>query len=162
MQPGHVDDITTKLPHWFTHAADDELQTDDAARSPTKRVATDATILVIDDDLANLALAQALLQAEGFQVRVAMDAASAFQGLKTCTPSLILMDIQLPEVDGWELTRRLKADPATRGIPVIAITAFGKTGDGEKARKAGFVEFLSKPISTRDLPAIVRRHLAAS
>jgi two-component system cell cycle response regulator DivK len=71
------------------------------------------------------------------------------------------MDIQLPEVDGWELTRRLKADPATSDIPVIAITAYGREGDDRKARRAGFVEFLSKPIRTRELPEIVRRHLPA-
>jgi CheY-like chemotaxis protein len=69
------------------------------------------------------------------------------------------MDIQLPEVDGWELTRRLKADAATQAIPVIAITAYGKAGDERKAKEAGFVEFLSKPVSTRELPKIVRRHL---
>jgi CheY-like chemotaxis protein len=69
------------------------------------------------------------------------------------------MDIQLPGVDGWELTRTLKADPSTKDIPVIAITAYGKTGDDKKARQAGFVEFLSKPVSTRALPGIVRRHL---
>jgi CheY-like chemotaxis protein len=119
------------------------------------------TILVVDDDLANLALAEALLQAEGFHVRVAMDAASMFAVLKTATPALILMDIQLPEVDGWELTRQLKADPATSRIPVIAITAYGKAGDDRKARQAGFAEFLSKPVSTRELPGIIRRHLPA-
>ena len=121
-----------------------------------------ATILVVDDDLANLALAEALLQAEGFTVCVAMDATTTFNVLKTCTPALILMDIQLPEVDGWELTKQLKNDPATSHIPVIAITAYGKAGDERKAREAGFVELLSKPVSTRELPDIVRRHLAAS
>ena len=92
-------------------------------------------------------------------MRVAIDAASTFKVLKTVTPALILMDIQLPEMDGWELTRRLKADPATREIPVIAITAYGKAGDEKKAQQAGFVEFLAKPVSTRELPGIVRRHL---
>jgi CheY-like chemotaxis protein len=163
MQFAHVDvdDPTIKLPHWFTHAADDERQSD-AATLPTREpVAAGTTILVVDDDLANLALAQALLQAEGFEVRVAIDAESAFKVLKTCTPSLILMDIQLPEVDGWELTKRLKSDPATSDIPVIAITAYGKEGDDQKAQRAGFAEFLAKPISTRALPDIVRRHLPA-
>lgn len=94
-------------------------------------------------------------------MRVAIDATSTFQVLKTCTPALILMDIQLPGVDGWELTRMLKADLSTKDIPVIAITAYGKTGDDKKSRQAGFVEFLSKPVSTRELPRIVRRHLPA-
>ena len=119
-------------------------------------------ILVVDDDLANLALAEALLQAEGFQVRVAIDATSTMKILQMVKPALILMDIQLPEVDGWELTRRLKEDPATSAIPVIAITAYGKAGDERKAKQAGFVEFLAKPVSTRDLPGIVRRHLGSA
>jgi CheY-like chemotaxis protein len=119
------------------------------------------TILVVDDDMPNLILAQALLEAEGFNVRVAVNGATMFDVLKTCTPSLILMDIQLPETDGWELTRRLKADPATSSIPIIALTAYGKAGDERKAREAGFAEFLSKPVSTRELPRIVRRHIAA-
>jgi CheY-like chemotaxis protein len=147
--------------HWlpiFDNGNDPE---DDPTRRPAQPVSADApTILVVDDDLANLALAQALLQAEGFQVRLAVDASSTFKVLKTCTPALILMDIQLPEMDGWELTRRLKADPATSAIPVIAITAYGKAGDLKKARQAGFVEFLPKPVNTRELPGIVRRHLA--
>jgi CheY-like chemotaxis protein len=117
------------------------------------------TILVVDDDMPNLMLAQALLEAEGFAVRVAIDGATMFDVLKTCTPALILMDIQLPETDGWELTQRLKADPATTNIPVIAITAYGKAGDAQRARQVGFVEFLSKPVSTRELPGIIRRHL---
>src|SRR5688572_31477890 len=99
-----VENITTTMTHWFTNAPDDDLPLDDGTQPPKEPIAARTTILVIDDDLANLALAQALLQAEGFEVRVAMDAASAFKVLTTCTPSLILMDIQLPEVDGWELT----------------------------------------------------------
>ena len=112
------------IPWLFSRFEDDDDATNNPTGQPGQPVSPDAAcILVVDDDLANLALAEALLQAEGFQVRVAIDGASMFQALKTCAPSLILMDIQLPEVDGWELTRRLKADPATSGIPVIAITA---------------------------------------
>src|SRR6185503_5595657 len=145
----------------FLPQRDDDPPFDDFTPKPSPPVSPDApTILVVDDDLANLALAEALLQAEGFQVRVAIDAPSTFKVLKTVTPALILMDIQLPEMDGWELTRKLKADPATRKIPVIAITAYGKTGDEKKAKQVGFVEFLAKPVSTRDLPGIVRRHLS--
>ncbi len=149
------------VPRFFSRPKDEDLKGEPARRSDQSVSPEATTILVVDDDLANLTLAEALLQAEGFQVRVAMDGASMFDVLKTCTPALILMDIQLPAVDGWELTRQLKADPATSGIPVIAITAYGKTGDEKKARQAGFVEYLSKPISTRTLPDIVRRHLAA-
>lgn len=148
------------VPWLFSDAENNRDAAGKSGPRPTQRADPDAaTILVVDDDLANLALAEALLKAEGFQVLVAMDAASMFAVLKTSAPALILMDIQLPEVDGWELTRQLKANPATRDIPVIAITAYGKAGDDTKARQAGFVEFLSKPVSTRDLPGIIRRHL---
>ena len=152
-----------EVPHYWMPVVDNGNDPEtDAASRPAPAVKPDApTILVVDDDLANLALAQALLQAEGFQVRLAVDADSTFKVLRTCAPALILMDIQLPEMDGWELTRRLKADPATRDIPVIAVTAYGKAGDEKKARQAGFVEFLPKPVNTRELPDIVRRHLTA-
>jgi CheY-like chemotaxis protein len=140
----------------------------DADPDPDARQASDADpvagpdaplILVVDDDLANLALAEALLRAEGFRVRLAMDAASALKALKEAPPALILMDIQLPEVDGWELTRQIKADPATTAIPVIAITAYGQEGDDRRANAVGFIDFLAKPISTRTLPDIIRHHL---
>ena len=144
----------------FPDSDDHEDKARETSAGPGEPTAPDAvTVLVVDDDLANLALAQALLEAEGYRVRVAVDGRSMFKVLEHETPALILMDIQLPEVDGWELTRQLKADPATREIPVIAITAYGQAGDEPKARQAGFAEFLAKPISTRQLPAIIRRHL---
>lgn len=117
------------------------------------------TILVVDDDETNLTLARALLEADGFDVVTAMDAMSTFGVLKDVDPALILMDIQLPGMDGWELTRRLKKNIATSHIPVIAVTAYGNKGDVARARETGFVEFVAKPVSTRDLPAIIRRHL---
>jgi CheY-like chemotaxis protein len=161
MQLVVLEETTAVFPQFLAKKSKGTRPSADTTPGPVPPLSPDAiTILVVDDDLANLALAEALLQAEGFQVRVAIDAAATFKVLKEVTPALILMDIQLPEVDGWELTRRLKADPATREIPVIAITAYGKPGDARKAQQAGFVEFLAKPVSTRDLPGIVRRHLA--
>lgn len=121
--------------------------------------AADATILVVDDDAKNLKLARLLLEAEGFTVRVATDAVSMFEQLKASEPALILMDIQLPGIDGWELITRLKRNFATRTIPIIALTAYGMKGDEEHARALGCAEFIAKPISTEQLPAIVRRHL---
>ena len=160
MELFHVDDHLPLAPWLFAAAGDDDETAETIASRRGQPVSPDAvTILVVDDDAANLALAEAILQAEGFQVRVATDFASMFKVLKTITPTLILMDIQLPEVDGWELTRQLKANPATSGIPIIAITAYGKFGDEKKAHQAGFVEYLSKPVSTRELPAIIRKHL---
>lgn len=117
------------------------------------------TILVVDDDETNLALARALLEADGFAVVTATDAMSTFDVLKDVDPALILMDIQLPGMDGWELTRRLKKNVVTGHIPIIAVTAYGQHGDAERARAAGFDEFVAKPVSTRELPAIIRKHL---
>jgi two-component system, cell cycle response regulator DivK len=117
------------------------------------------TILVVDDDESNLVLARALLEADGFNVVTAYDAMSTFDVLKDVEPALILMDIQLPGMDGWELTRRLKKNIATLHIPVIAVTAYGQHGDEQRARDAGFIEFVAKPVSTRELPAIIRKHL---
>jgi CheY-like chemotaxis protein len=117
------------------------------------------TVLVVDDEAANLSLARTLLEAEGFAVETARDAIEAFEVLKSCDPALILMDIQLPGMDGWELTRRLKRNPATSHIPVVALTAYGTQGDEARAREAGCEAFVAKPVSTRELPGIVRRHL---
>jgi two-component system cell cycle response regulator DivK len=144
----------------FSAAADDP---DSAARKRIhKENGTDKrplTILVVDDDETNLILARALLEADGFNVVTATDAMSTFDVLKDVDPALILMDIQLPGMDGWELTRRLKRNIATTHIPVIAVTAYGQQGDAERARDAGFLDFVAKPVSTRELPAIIRKHL---
>ena len=144
----------------FSAAADDP---NPAARQRAHhRNGTDKprlTILVVDDDETNLILARALLEADGFDVVTATDAISTFDVLKDVEPALILMDIQLPGMDGWELTRRLKRNIATTHIPVIAVTAYGQQGDAERAREAGFMDFVAKPVSTRELPAIIRKHL---
>jgi two-component system, cell cycle response regulator DivK len=124
-----------------------------------RRESSRHTVLVVDDDATNLALARALLEAEGFVVVTATDAFSTFDALKDTDPAVILMDIQLPGMDGWELTRRLKKNVVTSHIPVIALTAYGKQGDEERARDTGFAEFVAKPISTRQLPAIIRKYL---
>jgi two-component system, cell cycle response regulator DivK len=129
------------------------------ARNGEKPSTKALTILVVDDDETNLTLARALLEANGFEVVTAVDAMSTFDVLKGVDPALILMDIQLPGMDGWELTRRLKKNIATSHIPVIAVTAYGTQGDAERAREAGFVEFVAKPVSTRELPSIIRKHL---
>jgi CheY-like chemotaxis protein len=131
----------------------------DASRTRGRDAEPRHTILVVDDDAANLKLARFVLEAEGFDVKEAVDAFSAFEVLKTCNPSLIVMDIQLPGIDGWELTRRLKTNFATRHIPVIAVTAYGVAGDRQLAAAVGAVDFVEKPISTTELPQIIRQHL---
>ncbi len=93
-------------------------------------------------------------------MRTAADAAAAFASLAEVRPRLILMDLQLPGMDGLELTRRIKADPATADIPIIAVTAFAMAGDEERARAAGCDGYVTKPIDTRALPKMIAEHLA--
>ncbi len=116
-------------------------------------------ILVVDDNPLNLKLTRILLAGAGYQVHTAIDGEEMFSALATCRPRLILMDIQLPGTDGLELTRRLKADPATREVPVVALTAYAMKGDEQRARKAGCDGYIAKPIDTRLLPEVIRRFL---
>jgi CheY-like chemotaxis protein len=118
-------------------------------------------VLIVDDNPQNLKLARVLLASEGYEVRTAVNAEEALSVLETFTPRLILMDIQLPGMDGLELTRRLKADPARRNIVVVALTAYAMKGDDDKARTAGCDGYVSKPIDTERLPKLVAAYLAA-
>ncbi len=117
-------------------------------------------ILVVDDNPANLKLARVLLLAEGFEVRTAQDAEQALATLQTFTPRLILMDVQLPGMDGLELTRQLKADPQWRGVVIVALTAYAMKGDEEKALAAGCDAYVAKPIDVGKLPGQVAEWLA--
>lgn len=116
-------------------------------------------ILIVDDNPVNLKLVRVLLTTEGYDVRTATDAEEALEALGTFHPRLTLMDLQLPGMDGLELTRRLKADPATRDIIVLALTAYAMKGDEEKALAAGCDGYIPKPIDTRTLPGVVARYL---
>jgi two-component system cell cycle response regulator DivK len=112
-------------------------------------------ILIVDDNPQNLKLARVLLTSEGYEVRTAVDAEDALKSLTTFSPGLILMDIQLPGMDGLTLTRKLKADPARRDIVIIALTAYAMKGDDEKAFAAGCDGYVPKPIDITTLPSIV-------
>jgi CheY-like chemotaxis protein len=107
------------------------------------------TILIIEDNAANLELATDLLVAGGFSVRQAHDAGEGLQIARQALPDLILMDLSLPGRDGLSATRELKADPATRHIPVVALTAHAMIGDERIARESGCDGYLTKPIDTR-------------
>jgi CheY-like chemotaxis protein len=111
-----------------------------------------ATILVVDDNPTNLKLACYVLKAEGHVVLQATNAREAQAVLKQSLPDLILMDIQMPGMDGLSLTRIIKATPAYRGIRVVALTSFAMKGDDEKARAAGCDGYITKPIDTVSLP----------
>ena len=118
-------------------------------------------ILVVDDNPVNQKLAQLTLRLAGYEVRTAADATEAVVEVEAFKPRLILMDIQLPGIDGLELTRRFKADPTTRDICIVALTAYAMKGDEERVRAAGCDGYLAKPIDTRALPEKVAQYLAA-
>ncbi len=118
-------------------------------------------ILIVDDNPTNLKLVTYLMQQSGYDVTTAADANDAMASIRTTPPDLILMDVQLPGIDGLELTRRLKADPATKPIVIIAVTAYAMKGDQEKALIAGCDDYVTKPIDTKELPLTVAKHLAA-
>jgi two-component system cell cycle response regulator DivK len=118
-------------------------------------------ILIVDDNATNLKLARILLQGEGYEVRTAADAEEALRLLQTFTPRIILMDIQLPGMDGLELTRQLKASAGTKDIVVLALTAYAMKGDEEKARAAGCDGYLAKPIDIDTLPTVIAQHLVS-
>jgi two-component system cell cycle response regulator DivK len=116
-------------------------------------------ILVVDDNAQNLKLARIILTAEGYLVRTAVDAEDALTILESFTPRVILMDLQLPRMDGLALTRQLKRDPRRRDIVIIAVTAYAMKGDEDKAREAGCDDYMSKPIDARALSAMIARHV---
>jgi len=116
-------------------------------------------ILLVEDNEANTILATAVLQRDGFGVEVAASAEEARERLRGSAPELILMDLQLPGEDGLAFTRELKADPATAGIPIVALTAHAMAGDRERVIKAGCAGYVSKPIDTRTFSRQVRELL---
>jgi CheY-like chemotaxis protein len=117
-----------------------------------------ARVLIVDDNPTNLKLVAYLVRANGYDVDTAGDAATALAAIAANRPDVILMDLQLPGIDGLELTRRLKADPATKDIKIIAVTAYAMKGDEEKALEAGCDDYVTKPIDTRGLPAVIAKH----
>lgn len=121
-----------------------------------------ARILIVDDNPTNAKLVAYLMVASGYEVTTAIDADAALDRVRERSPDLILMDVQLPGIDGLELTRRLKSDPATRDIVIVAVTAFAMKGDEAKALEAGCDGYITKPIDTRTLPQTIARHLARS
>jgi two-component system, cell cycle response regulator DivK len=121
-----------------------------------------AKVLIVEDNPANMALATFLVQSAGHTVISATDAEAGLTLARTEHPDLILMDIQLPGMDGLEATQQLKRDDATRAIPVIALTALAMKGDEERIRAAGCDGYIGKPLAYRDLLAIISAHLSAA
>ena len=117
-------------------------------------------ILLVEDNEANQMLARAVLELNGYRVAVAGSADEAEVELNRETPSLILMDVQLPGRDGLTLTRELKSHPATARIPIVALTAHAMHGDREIAIDAGCIGYIAKPIDTKTFATVIGRFLA--
>ena len=116
-------------------------------------------VLIVDDNQMNVKLARDVLRFSGFET---IEASTADEGLSLARerqPDVILMDIRLPDMDGTEAVRRLKGEPSTTTIPVVAVTSFAMKGDRERFLAEGFDGYLEKPISVADFPDQVRRHL---
>jgi CheY-like chemotaxis protein len=116
-------------------------------------------ILIVDDNPGNMKLLSYLLEAQGYEVRSAVDADEALLVLRDFRAALILMDLQLPGMDGLELTRRLKADPVHKSSIIVAVTASAMKGDEEKAVLAGCDGYVTKPIDTRTFPRMIAAYL---
>jgi two-component system cell cycle response regulator DivK len=116
-------------------------------------------ILIVEDTEDNRQILRDLLTAAGYELLEAVDGAAGVAMAAKHKPDLVLMDIQLPLVDGYEATRRIKADPALSHIPIVAVTSYALSGDEEKARAAGCDGYIAKPFSPRQLLAKVRELL---
>jgi two-component system, cell cycle response regulator DivK len=112
-------------------------------------------VLIVDDNPVNRKLLTFVLASSLYDVRTASDAEEAMTMLRGFLPRMILMDLQLPGMDGLELTRRIKSDPRTCGIVIVAVTAYAMKGDEERARDAGCDAYVTKPINTRTLPQTI-------
>jgi CheY-like chemotaxis protein len=118
-------------------------------------------ILLVDDNEVNRDMLSRRLQRRGFEVLLAVDGAQGIEVAKNQLPHLVLMDMDLPLIDGWEATRRLKADQKTRAIPVIALTAHALQSDCDRAFQSGCDDFATKPIEFAALLGKISRALAA-
>jgi two-component system cell cycle response regulator DivK len=116
-------------------------------------------ILVVEDQEDNRQIIRDLLSATDYELTEAENGEEALAAVAKQRPDLILMDIQMPVLDGYEATRRIKADPALRAIPIIAITSYALSGDEQKAREAGCDDYVPKPYSPRQLLAKIRQYL---
>jgi len=121
-----------------------------------------AMILIVEDNEANRLLASAVLERDGFRVAMAGNSEEALDMLAARRPDLILMDVQLPGVDGLSFTRTLKQDEKMAAIPVVALTALAMLGDRERTLEAGCAGYISKPINTRTFADEVRKYLPSA
>lgn len=123
---------------------------------------TSGNILLVEDHEDNRKIYRTILEHFGFNVLLASDGEEGIRVAESGSPDLILLDIDIPVLDGLEVARQLKAAPATARIPIVALTAYSQPEDRERAAEAGFDGYLAKPVSPRRVLAEVRRFLAAS
>ena len=117
------------------------------------------TVLIVEDNELNMKLFRDLLEAHGYQTSGTSNGFEALDLVRKLRPDLILMDIQLPQVSGLEVTRWIKDDPELRSIPVVAVTAFAMKGDEEKIREGGCEAYIAKPISVSHFLDTIKRFL---
>ena len=120
---------------------------------------SDQTILIIEDNALNALLVKDLLLLDGFNVLEAQDAESGIEIARRHPPDLILMDVQLPGMDGLQATQKLKQDSNLQSVPIIALTSHAMQGDEQRALQAGCSGYLTKPIDTRSFTAYIRKQL---
>ena len=116
-------------------------------------------ILLVEDNEMNRDMLSRRLERKGFEVIIAVDGQQGVDMAGSESPALILMDLSLPVIDGWEATRQIKADPATQNIPVIALTAHAMAGDEQKAREAGCDDYDTKPVDIKRLLEKIGKYL---
>jgi CheY-like chemotaxis protein len=117
------------------------------------------TILVIEDNLQNLYLMRFLLESQGFTVLSATDGREGIENAGRLLPDCILLDIQLPKLDGYSVAAALRADPSLKAIPIIAVTSYAMLGDREKALASGVTDYIEKPIDPARFVDQIRKHL---
>jgi two-component system, cell cycle response regulator DivK len=117
-------------------------------------------ILVVEDQPDNRQIIRDMLAPTDYEIIEAEDGEQAFEAIARQRPDLILMDIQLPIIDGYTATRKIKSDPALRSIPIIAVTSYALSGEEKKAREAGCDDYVPKPFSPRQLLAKIKQYLS--
>lgn len=127
---------------------------------------TGSHILIVDDNIPNCELLDAYLSDDDYEIRIVHDGHAALEAVTAHEPDLILLDIMMPRMSGYEVCQKLKSEGETRGIPVLMVTALNESGDIEKAVAAGCDDFLTKPVNKLELRTRVRsllrvRHLAS-
>ena len=118
------------------------------------------SVLIVEDNELNMKLFRDLLQANGYRTLQTQNGLEAMEMVRAHRPDLVLMDIQLPEVSGLDVTRWIKQDAELKAIPVIAVTAFAMKGDEEKIREGGCEDYIAKPISVAKFLDVVKRYLS--